>query len=96
MSSSALKRFCARHPTISLRRSSTAPSTYYEHKAGDIDPDRIPWRTQRDQAFKAEIQRVWEENFQVYGARKVWRQLKREGFGVAGCTVERLMGTLGL
>jgi putative transposase len=52
--------------------------------------------SQRDWALKAEIQRVWEENFRVYGARKVWRQLKREGFGVARCTVERLMGVLGL
>jgi len=57
-----------------------APSTYCEHKAREADPDRLPWRAQRDQALKAEIQRVWEENFSVYGARKVWRQLKREGF----------------
>ncbi len=73
-----------------------APSTYYEHKAREVDPDLLPWRAQRDQALKAEIQRVWEENFRVYGARKVWRQLKREGFRVARCTVERLMGVLGL
>jgi beta-phosphoglucomutase-like phosphatase (HAD superfamily) len=73
-----------------------APSTYYERKARAIDPDRLPWRAQRDQALEAEIQRVWEENFQMYGARKVWRQLKREGFGVARCTVERLMAMLGL
>ena len=73
-----------------------APSTYYEHKAREADPELLPWRAQRDQALKAEIQRVWEENFRVYGARKVWRQLKREGFGVARCTVERLMGVLGL
>jgi len=73
-----------------------APSTYYEHKAREIDPDRLPWRAQRDRALKAEIQRVWEENFQVYGARKVWRQLKLEGFGIARCTVERLMAVLGL
>ncbi len=73
-----------------------APSTYYEHKAREVDPDLLPWRAQRDQALKAEIRRVWEENFRVYGARKVWRQLKREGFRVARCTVERLMGVLGL
>ncbi len=73
-----------------------APSTYYEHKAREVDPDLLPWRVQRDQALKAEIQRVWAENFRVYGARKVWRQLKREGFHVARCTVERLMGVLGL
>jgi hypothetical protein len=74
-----------------------APSMCFEHKVREIiDPDRIPWRTHRDRALKAEIQRVWEDNFQVYGARKVWRQLKREGFNVARCTVERLVGTLGL
>ena len=73
-----------------------APSRYYEHKAREIKPDRLPKRARRDEALKPEIQRVWTENFQVYGARKVWRQLKREGFGVARCTVERLMGVLGL
>lgn len=73
-----------------------APSTYYEHKAREIKAERLPRRARRDQALKPEIQRVWTENFQVYGARKVWRQLKREGFGVARCTVERLMGVLGL
>ena len=73
-----------------------APSTYYEHKAREDDPDRLPWRTHRDRALMVEIQRVWDENLQVYGARKVWRQLKREGFAVARCTVERLMGVLGL
>jgi putative transposase len=73
-----------------------APSTYYEHKAREADPDSLPWRTQRDRALMVEIQRVWDENLQVYGARKVWRQLKREQFVVARCTVERLMGALGL
>lgn len=73
-----------------------APSTSYEHKAGEIKLDRLPRRSPRDQALKPEIQRVWTENFRVYGARKVWRQLKREGFGVARCTVERRMGVLGL
>src|SRR5690606_5810049 len=43
-----------------------------------------------------EIERVWNENFRVYGVRKVWRQLRREGFAVARCTVERLMKRLGL
>lgn len=73
-----------------------APSTYYAHKAREAAPERLPARVQRDQALRVEIQRVWEENFRVYGARKVWRQLKREGFSVARCTVERLMNTLGL
>jgi putative transposase len=66
-------------------------STYYAHKQ-----DRPSARTRRDAQLKAEIERIWKENFQVYGARKLWRQLQREGIGVARCTVERLMGELGL
>src|SRR5215207_9072334 len=53
-------------------------------------------RAKRDAALKIEIRRVFEENFGVYGVRKVWRQLRREGFAVARCTVERLMASLGL
>ena len=73
-----------------------APSTYYEHKAREADPERLPPRAQRDIALKPEIRRVWDENFQVYGAKKVWRQLNREQIPVARCTVERLMSVLGL
>ena len=73
-----------------------APSTYYEQKARQADPSRLPERTRRDAALKVEIERVWNENRQVYGARKVWRQLDREGFAVARCTVERLMRQMGL
>ena len=73
-----------------------APSTYYEHKARQADPSRLPERTRRDASLMVEIERVWNENRQVYGARKVWRQLHREGFPVARCTVERLMKTMGL
>ena len=73
-----------------------APSTYYEHKARERDPDRHPARYHRDEALKPEITRVWHENFQVYGARKVWKQLKRESTRAARCTVERLMKDLGL
>ena len=73
-----------------------APSTYYEHKAREVDPTRVPARTQRDRELKVDIQRVWDENFQVYGVRKVWRQLKREQIAAARCTVERLMRDLGL
>jgi hypothetical protein len=54
-----------------------APSTYYEHKARQADPSRLPRRTRRDAALMVEIKRVWDENRQVYGARKVWRQLHR-------------------
>lgn len=73
-----------------------APSTYYEHKARQADPERLPPRLQRDSALIPEIRRVYEENFRVYGVRKVWRQLRREAFVVARCTVERLMHSLGL
>jgi hypothetical protein len=68
-----------------------APSTYYARK------QRPPSaRAVRDARLKAEIRRVYDDNFGVYGARKVWRQLHREGIPVARCTVERLMGELGL
>jgi transposase InsO family protein len=73
-----------------------APSTYFAHTARQRDPDQRPARTKRDDALLPEIQRVWNENFQVYGVRKVWRQLRRERFDVARCTVQRLMKRLGL
>jgi putative transposase len=73
-----------------------APSTYYEHKARQSDPTRLPARVQRDAELSDSIRRVWEENFRAYGARKVWRQLHREGIRVARCTVERLMRREGL
>ena len=68
-----------------------APSTYYDAKSRPPSARAI-----RDEELKAEIERVHAENFGVYGARKVWRQMKREGFEVARCTVERLMRELGL
>jgi len=73
-----------------------APSTYYEHIRRRQKPETAPARVKRDAVMKQEIQRVFDENFQVYGARKVWRQLKREGHDVARCTVERLMQNIGL
>src|ERR1700744_5090000 len=73
-----------------------APSTYYEHKARQTDPSRVPARHQRDEQLAPSIRRVWEENFRAYGARKVWRQLNREHHRVARCTVERLMRREGL
>ena len=72
-----------------------APSTYHAHIAR-IDPSKRSARAKRDEALKIEVRRVFEENFRVYGARKVWRQLRREGFTIARCTVERLMASLGL
>ena len=73
-----------------------APSTYYKQKTRQADPSRLAKRVRRDAALRMEIERVWHENRQVYGARKVWRQLHREGFAVARCTVERLMRQMGL
>ena len=73
-----------------------APSVYYEHKRREREPDRRSARSRRDAALRTRIRRVWESNFGVYGARKVWRQLQREGVGVARCTVERLMRQEGL
>ena len=73
-----------------------APSTYYEHKARALDPERLPQRIKRDLQLEIDIRRVYEANFRVYGARKVWRQMTREGIEVARCTVERLMKRIGL
>ena len=73
-----------------------APSTYYAHKVLQRAPDRRSDRAKRDAWLKGEIERVWEDNYRVYGVRKVWRQLKREGVAVARCTVARLMHELGL
>jgi putative transposase len=73
-----------------------APSTYHDHVARRRDPARRSARAKRDAALKAEVRRVFEENFRVYGVRKMWRQLRREGFEVARCTVARLMRELGL
>jgi putative transposase len=73
-----------------------APSTYYQHVAQRQDPSLLSERARRDQNLKPEIARIFAENFAVYGVRKVWRQMKREGFAVARCTVARLMQEMGL
>ena len=73
-----------------------APSTYHAHVAKRPDPARLSARARQDAALKIEVRRVFDENFRVYGVRKVWRQLKREGFDVARCTVARLMRAMGL
>ncbi|WP_205910251.1 IS3 family transposase [Rhizobium sp. FKY42] len=73
-----------------------APSTYYEVVAKRTDVDRLSARARRDMTMKVEIRRVFNENFQVYGVRKVWRQLQREGVDIARCTVARLMRMMGL
>lgn len=73
-----------------------APSTYREHAARKRDPNRRPARERRDAELAGEIRRVFAENFGVYGVRKVWRQMKREGIEAARCTVSRLMRQMGL
>jgi transposase InsO family protein len=73
-----------------------APSWYYEQKARQAEPKRLPLRVRRDAELCSSIRRVWEENFRAYGARKVWRQLNREEICVARCTVERLMDRMGI
>jgi len=73
-----------------------APSTYHEHVARRADPSRLPPRAQRDAELREKVQRVFAENLNVYGVRKVWRQLQREGVLVARCTVARLMRDMGL
>ncbi len=73
-----------------------APSTYFDHLAKRADPARLSDRARRDEALRPEIRRVFEENWRVYGVRKVWRQLRREGVDVARCTVARLMKVMGI
>jgi putative transposase len=81
-------------PICRMRR--IAPSTYHAHAAQRADPARASPRTRQDLALMEQIRRVHAANFEVYGARKVWRQLGREGIAVARCTVERLMRRVGL
>ena len=73
-----------------------APSSYHERVAQRRDPGRRSARSQRDEVLKPEVMRVFEENFGVYGVRKVWRQMQREGLDIARCSVARLMRDLGL
>jgi transposase InsO family protein len=73
-----------------------APSTYRDHAAKRADPAKLSLRVRQDLALQPEIARVFAANFAVYGARKVWLQLNREGLAVARCTVARLMRDMGL
>ena len=73
-----------------------APSTYHAQAARRADPSKLPSRVKRDATLKADVRRVFEANFGVYGVRKVWRQLGREEIAVARCTVARLMRQMGL
>ena len=68
-----------------------APTTFYDHLAKRAAPHAFSDRAKRDEELKSEIERVFEENLSVYGVRKVWRQMRREGFDVARHTVARLM-----
>ena len=73
-----------------------APSTYHAHAARRLDPSTAAPRVRRDEELRRSIRRVFDENFRVYGVRKVWRQMNRQGIPVARCTVARLMKQMGL
>ena len=73
-----------------------APSTYFLHKAQQAHPTQRSVRTQQDDVLKTQIQHVWDAHFRVYGSRKVWRPLRRDGVREARCTVRRLMRAMGL
>jgi transposase InsO family protein len=73
-----------------------APSTYYHRLACEADPSKASARHRRDMELRPEVKRIWDENYQVYGVRKAWHQLKREGYTLARCTVERLMKQIGI
>lgn len=73
-----------------------APSTYFLRKAQQRDAAKRSARARRDDELRTAIQRIWDANHQVYGPRKVWKELRREGRRVARCTVERLMRAMGL
>ena len=78
------------------RELAIAPSSYHEHAARLADPSKRPARARRDDEMREAIKRVHENSFGLYGARKVWHQMRREGINVAKCTVERLMRAMGL
>lgn len=78
------------------RELAVAPSSYHEHAARLADPGRRPARARRDDDLREAIKRVHDASFGLYGTRKVWHQLRREGVAVAKCTVERLMRVMGL
>ena len=78
------------------RELAVAPSSYHEHAVRLADPGRRPARVRRDDELKEDIKRVHENSFGLYGARKVWHQLRRGGHDIARCTVERLMKVMGL
>jgi len=73
-----------------------APATFYDHLAKRADPSLLSDRAKRDDELKPEIERVFEENLSVYGVRKIWHQMHREGFDIARCTVARLMRDIGI
>ena len=78
------------------RELAIAPSSYHEHAARLGNPKLRPARARRDDEIKEQISRVHEASFGLYGTRKVWHQLRRQGIKVAKCTVERLMRGMGL
>lgn len=88
------RRVCGVEPICRVLQ--IAPSTFYAHLAVANDPDKASNRAKRDAELRSEMKRVWEDNRSVYGARKLWHAMKREKFGIARCTVERLMRDMGI
>ena len=78
------------------RALSIAPATFYDHLAKQTDPSRLSDRAKRDAELQPESERVFEDNLSVYGVRKVWHQMRSEGFDIARCTVARLMTDIGI
>ena len=78
------------------RELAIAPSSYHEHAARLADPGKRSVRVRRDDEIKQQIRRVHGDSSGLYGTRKVWHQIRREGATVAKCTVERLMRAMGL
>ena len=78
------------------RELAVAPSSYHEHAARLADPGKRSARAQRDDTIKEQIKRVHDDSTGLYGTRKVWHQMRRDGAEVAKCTVERLMHAMGL
>ena len=81
---------------IEQARRTTTPAPYFRHRARQVDPTGRSTRARRDDELRIAIRRIWDANFQVYGPRKVWRELRRQGLVVARCTVVRLMREMGL
>ena len=83
-------------PGSAFAKQMSREGTFYAHLAIESDPDKASDRAKRDAELRPEMKRVWDDNRSVYGARKLWRAMRRDGFDLARCTVERLMRDIGI